>query len=163
GPAGQRRVGRDDFFRSAGHQVVVELLALGVHGVSAVREASEVKADGGRHIHEEPVAPTTDDEREILVSELGARAVRVPVPDSYGPANQIETAEPLAAPVEVVLGIEQQGVDDAANAARRIVRQALDLEARLRAESVAREVRVVLDLVSQEPAVARPERELPGI
>jgi hypothetical protein len=63
----------------------------------------------------------------------------------------------------VILGIEEQRVDDTANAPGRIVREALDLEPGPRPESVAREIRVVVDLMSQESAVGRPEDELKGI
>src|SRR5262249_56852577 len=114
-------------------------------------------------VEEDTVTAADVDQREILVGELGARAVRVPVPDPHGPAHQIEPAEPLAAAVEVIFGIEQQGVDDTPNTTRRIVREALDLEARARTESVAGEIRVILHLMGQEPAVGRPEPDLPRI
>src|SRR5207253_2839280 len=160
---GQLRVGGHDLLRRAGHQVVVELVALGLEGVSAIRSAAEMKADGGRDVDEDPVAAAADDDREILVGQLRARAVRVPVPDANGPAHQIEPAEPLAAPVEVILGIEQQRLDDTADAPRRVVRQALDLEPGARAEALPGEVGVVVNLMGQEPAVACPVGELPGI
>src|SRR5207344_930683 len=101
----------------------------------------------------EPVASAADHERQVLVGQLGARAVRVTVPDPHGPADQIEPAEPLAAAVEVIFGIEQQRLDHAANAPGRIVREALDLEPGSWPESLAGEVRVVVYLVGQEPAV----------
>ena len=63
----------------------------------------------------------------------------------------------------MVVGIEQQGLDDTANAPGRIVGKALDLEPGARPESLAGEVGVVVDLMSQEPAVRRPEDELPGV
>src|SRR5262245_60647555 len=134
-----------------------------MHGVGTVREAPEVKAHGRRHIDKEPVAPAADNEREILVGEVGTRAVRVPVPDPHRPAHEIEAAESLAASVEVILGIEEQRVDDTTNTTGRIVGEAVDLEPRPGAESMAGKVRVVLHLMGQEMAVARPEGELPWI
>src|SRR5207253_2800295 len=112
---------------------------------------------------EESVAAAADDDRQVLVGELRPRAVRVPVPDPNRTADQVEPAEPLAAPVEMVVGIEQQGLDDTANAPDRIMGKALDLEPGARPESLAGEVGVVVDLMSQEAAVRRPEDELPGV
>lgn len=63
----------------------------------------------------------------------------------------------------MVVGIEQQGLDDAANAPGRIVRKALDLEPGPRPESVAGEIRIVVDLMRQETTVGRPKEDLPGI
>ena len=63
----------------------------------------------------------------------------------------------------MVLRIEEQRLDDAEDAARRIVRPALDLEARPRTEALPGEVGVVRHLVRQEPAVGRAIGDLPGI
>src|SRR5207237_8811668 len=119
--------------------------------------------DSGRHVDEDPIAAAADDDREILVGQLRARAVRVPVPDANGPAHQIEPAEPLAAAVEMILGIEQQRLDHSAHATGRIVGQALDLEPGARAEALAGEVGVVVNLMGQEPAVLCTVGELAGL
>src|SRR5262249_57465611 len=99
GPPRELGVGGDDLLRRARHQVVVELLSRGAHGVGAIRQGAELEADGGRYVDEEAVAAAAHDERKVLVGELGARAVRVAVPDLHRPADQIEPAEALAASI----------------------------------------------------------------
>ena len=75
----------------------------------------------------------------------------------------VEPGELLAPAVEVVLGVEEEVVQDREGPAGGVVRQALDLEPGPGPQAVAGEVDVVLHLVGQQPAVGRPERELPGI
>ena len=160
---GEIRVRRHDLLGCADEHVVVELGSRGLDREGPVRPAAQVKRDSRRDVHEHAVTTTPDEERDVLVGELGAGAVRIPVPDPHRPSHVVEARELLAAAVEVVLGIEQEVLHDREGAPGGIVRQALDLETRPRAEAVPGEVHVVRYLLGQQPAVGGPEGELPRV
>src|SRR4029453_2296342 len=99
--------------------------------------------------------PASHQHRQILVGEVGARAVRVAVPDPEAPAHQVQAGEALTAAIEVVFGVQEHRLDDAEDAPGRVVRQRLDLQARAGAEPLPGEVDVVGDLVGeQQPGAA---------
>jgi hypothetical protein len=87
-----------------------------------------VERHGRWHVDEEAVAPAADEERDVLVSELRAGAVGVPVPDPDRATDVVEARELLAPAIEVVLGIEEEVVHYRHGPARGILREGLDLE-----------------------------------
>jgi hypothetical protein len=162
-PAGQPRIRGQDLLRRPRDQVVVELLAVGFDVVGAIGGAAQVHAHRGRHVDEQSVAPAAHQHRQILVGEVGARAVRVAVPDPEAPAHQVQAGEALTAAIKVVFGVQEHRLDDAEDAPGRVVRQRLDLQARAGAEPLPGEVDVVGHLVGEQQPVRGSERQSPRV